>query len=168
MCLSPITLWVRIPLRRQVGGFLRVFRFPPPIKLTYPTGSNASQPGQFGTRTLRNLCETFRLQDSSAPGQFGTCVRHFGTKRVRHLCFFSLILRTKLTIVLILMFWYLFSRFHKIYSVPNCPGAELSWCRNVSHRFRSVLVPNCPGAEVSSIRLLEADFFAKNIDIFYY
>ena len=35
--------------------------------------------------------------------------------------------------------------------VSNCPGAELSWCRNVSHRCRSVLVPNCPGAEVSSI-----------------
>ena len=37
--------------------------------------------------------------------------------------------------------------------VPNCPGADLSWSRNVSHRCRSVLVPICPGAEVSSIRL---------------
>jgi hypothetical protein len=35
--------------------------------------------------------------------------------------------------------------------VPNCPGADLSWYRNVSHRCRSVLVPICPGAEVSSI-----------------
>ena len=35
--------------------------------------------------------------------------------------------------------------------VPNCPGADLSWYRNVSHRFRSVLVPICPGAKVSSI-----------------
>ena len=50
-CLSPLTLWVWIPLRqvvlkttlcdkvcqwlaRQVGGFLRVLQFPPPIKLT--------------------------------------------------------------------------------------------------------------------------------------
>jgi hypothetical protein len=49
-CLSPLTLWVRILLRRgvldttlcdkvchwlaQVCGFLRVLRFPPPIKLT--------------------------------------------------------------------------------------------------------------------------------------
>jgi hypothetical protein len=32
------------------------------------------------------------------------------------LVFFSLILRTKLPIALILMFWYLFSRCHKIYS----------------------------------------------------
>jgi len=42
--LSPLKLWVLIPLRRgvldttlllrQVGGFLRVLRFPPPIKLT--------------------------------------------------------------------------------------------------------------------------------------
>ena len=31
-CISPLTLWVRIPLRR--GGFLSIFRFPPPIKLT--------------------------------------------------------------------------------------------------------------------------------------
>jgi hypothetical protein len=65
---------------------------------------DTSAPGQFGTRTLRHLCETFRHlcetfrhQDSSA------------------LVFFSLILRTKLPIALILMFWYLFSRFHKIY-----------------------------------------------------
>jgi len=27
--------------------------------------------------------------------------------------------------------------------VPNCPGADLSWYRNVSHRCRSVLVPKC-------------------------
>jgi len=49
-CLSPITLWVRIPLKwgvldttlydkfvsdlLQVCGFLWVLRFPPPIKLT--------------------------------------------------------------------------------------------------------------------------------------
>jgi hypothetical protein len=49
-CLSQLTLWVRTPLRRgaldttlcnkvfsnlrQVGGFLRVLWFPPPIKLT--------------------------------------------------------------------------------------------------------------------------------------
>jgi hypothetical protein len=47
-CLSLLKLWVRIPFRRevpditlcdkvcqwQVGGFLRVLRFPPPIKLT--------------------------------------------------------------------------------------------------------------------------------------
>ena len=50
-CLSPLKLWIRIPLRRcvldttlcdtsfvsdlrQVGDFLRVLRFPPPIKLT--------------------------------------------------------------------------------------------------------------------------------------
>jgi hypothetical protein len=32
------------------------------------------------------------------------------------LVFYSLILGTKLPIALILMFWYLFSRFHKIYS----------------------------------------------------
>ena len=31
----------------------------------------------FGTRTLRHLCETFRHQDSLAPGQFGTCVFFF-------------------------------------------------------------------------------------------
>ena len=30
-------------------------------------------------------------------------------------------------------------------------SAELSWCRNVSHRCRIVRVPNCLGAEVSSI-----------------
>jgi hypothetical protein len=47
---------------------------------------DTSAPGQFGTRTLRHLCETFRHQDSSA------------------LVFFSLILRTKLPIALILMF----------------------------------------------------------------
>ena len=52
-CLLQLTLWVRIPLRRgvldttlcekvcvcdlrQVGGFLPVHRFPPPIKLTTP------------------------------------------------------------------------------------------------------------------------------------
>ena len=35
--------------------------------------------------------------------------------------------------------------------VPNYPGADLSWYRNVSHRCRSVLVPICPGAEVSRI-----------------
>ena len=35
--------------------------------------------------------------------------------------------------------------------VPNCPGADLSWYRNVSHRCRSVLAPICPGAEVSRI-----------------
>jgi hypothetical protein len=46
LCLSPLKLWVRIPLRRgvqvikfvsdlrQVGGFLRALRFSPPIKLT--------------------------------------------------------------------------------------------------------------------------------------
>jgi hypothetical protein len=48
MCLSPLMLWVRISIRRgvqhyvikfisdlrQVSGFLRVLRFPPPIKLT--------------------------------------------------------------------------------------------------------------------------------------
>ena len=49
-CLSPLTLWVRLPLRRgvlnttscdkfvsdlrQIGGFLRVLWFPPPIELT--------------------------------------------------------------------------------------------------------------------------------------
>ena len=49
-CLLPLTLWVRIPLGemysiqhyvikfvsdlRQVGGFLQVLRFPPPITLT--------------------------------------------------------------------------------------------------------------------------------------
>ena len=47
-CLSPLMLWVQIPLRRgvlnttlydkscqwQVGGFLYVLRVPPPIKLT--------------------------------------------------------------------------------------------------------------------------------------
>jgi hypothetical protein len=42
-CLSLLMLWVRLPLRgrctilcdlRKVGGFLRVLRFPPPIKLT--------------------------------------------------------------------------------------------------------------------------------------
>ena len=47
-CLLPLMLWVRIPLMarctrymikfasalRQVGGFLRVFRFPPAMKLT--------------------------------------------------------------------------------------------------------------------------------------
>jgi len=47
-CLSPLMLWVRISIRarcttlcdkivsdlRQVGGFLRVLQFPPPIKLT--------------------------------------------------------------------------------------------------------------------------------------
>ena len=38
---------------------------------------DTSAPGQFGTRTLRHLCETFRHQDSSAPGQFGTCVFFF-------------------------------------------------------------------------------------------
>ena len=32
-------------------------------------------------------------------------------------------------------------------------SAELSWCRNVSRRCRSVLVPNCPSAEVFSILL---------------
>ena len=63
----------------------------------------------FGTGTIRHLCETFRHQDSSAPGQFGTCTRHFGTKTVRHqdnsaLVLFSLNLRTKLPIALILMF----------------------------------------------------------------
>jgi hypothetical protein len=49
-CLSPQMLWVQISLRarcttlcdrvcqwlQQVGGFLRVLRFPPPIKLTTP------------------------------------------------------------------------------------------------------------------------------------
>jgi hypothetical protein len=30
-------------------------------------------------------------------------------------------------------------------------SAELSWCRNVSHRCRIVRVPKCPGAKVSSI-----------------
>jgi hypothetical protein len=35
--------------------------------------------------------------------------------------------------------------------VPNCPGADLSWYRNVSHRCRSVLMPICPSAEVSRI-----------------
>jgi hypothetical protein len=48
-CLSPLMLWIRIPLRRgvldttlcdkvcqlrQFGGVLRISRFPPPIKLT--------------------------------------------------------------------------------------------------------------------------------------
>ena len=46
-CISPLKLWVRISIRRgvqnymkfvndlqQIGGFLRVLRFPPPIKLT--------------------------------------------------------------------------------------------------------------------------------------
>jgi hypothetical protein len=31
----------------------------------------------FGTGTLPHLCKTFRHQDSSAPGQFGTCVFFF-------------------------------------------------------------------------------------------
>ena len=53
-----------------------------------------SAPGQIGTRTLRHLCETFRYQDKSAPGQFGT------SKRQSALVFFSLILRTKLPIAL--------------------------------------------------------------------
>ena len=48
--------------------------------------------------------------------------------------------------------------------VPNCPGVELSWCRNVSHMCRIVRVPNClgsemshTGAEVSSIRSLSPE-----------
>ena len=53
---------------------------------------DTSASGQFGTRTLRHLCETFRHQDSSAPGQFGTCV-------------FSLILRTKLPIRHDVTYW---------------------------------------------------------------
>jgi hypothetical protein len=40
---------------------------------------------------------------------------------------------------------------HALERVPNCPGADLSWYRNVSHRCRSVLVPICPGAEVFRI-----------------
>ena len=31
----------------------------------------------FDTRKIRHLCDTFRHQDSSAPGQFGTCVFFF-------------------------------------------------------------------------------------------
>ena len=33
-CLLPLKLWVRKVYLRQVGGFLRVLRLPPPIKLT--------------------------------------------------------------------------------------------------------------------------------------
>ena len=45
-CISPLKLWIRIPFMarctryntvsdlRQVGGFIRVLWFPPPIKLT--------------------------------------------------------------------------------------------------------------------------------------
>ena len=38
-------------------------------------------PGQIGTRTLRHLCETFRYQDKSAPGQFGTSIRQISTSK---------------------------------------------------------------------------------------
>jgi hypothetical protein len=36
--------------------------------------------------------------------------------------------------------------------VPNCPGAELSWCRNVLVPKCLTQVPNCPGAELSWCR----------------
>ena len=45
----------------------------------------------------------------------------------------------------------LFERPICLIEVPNCPGADLSWFRNVSHRCWSVLVLICPGAEVSRI-----------------
>ena len=54
--------------------------------------------------------------------------------------------------------------------MSNCPGAEmsrtgaeLSWCRNVSHRCRSFLVPICPSAEVSSIRKYPSVFLPCTI-----
>ena len=40
---------------------------------------DTSAPGQIGTRTLRHPCETFRDQDKSAPGQFGTPIRQIDT-----------------------------------------------------------------------------------------
>ena len=35
----------------------------------------------FDTGTNRHLCETFRYQDKSAPGQFGTSIRQIGTSK---------------------------------------------------------------------------------------
>ena len=54
---------------------------------------------------MREMSEQRQVVNKSAPGHFGTCVRHFGTKTNRHpdnwaLVFFSLILRTKLPIAL--------------------------------------------------------------------
>jgi hypothetical protein len=40
------------------------------VAVTVSRMLDISAPGQFGTRALRHLCETFRHQDSSAPGQF--------------------------------------------------------------------------------------------------
>jgi hypothetical protein len=60
--------------------------------------------GQDMYEILSDMYTCRRMLDTSAPGHFGTCVRHFGTKTVRHpdnsaLVFFSLILRTKLPII---------------------------------------------------------------------
>jgi hypothetical protein len=58
---------------------------------------DTSAPGQIGTRTLRHLCETFRYQDKSVTGQFGTPLyldKSAPQKDISALVFFSLILCT--------------------------------------------------------------------------
>ena len=46
------------------------------VETTFCTNSR-----HFGTGKNRHLCETFRYQDKSAPGQFGTSIRQIGTSK---------------------------------------------------------------------------------------
>jgi hypothetical protein len=74
----PLTLWVRIPFMaiqhyvikfvsdlRQVGGFLRVLRFPPPIKLKYCWKKSLTTPkGQSESVALNTITLTLCVLSS--------------------------------------------------------------------------------------------------------
>ena len=60
------------------------------------------------------------MLDTSAPGHFGTCVIHFGTKTNRHLCFFKVVLA-------VASFWSLFNQnFLNLLSYKFFP-ADFRW-----------------------------------------
>ena len=124
--------WYYINVYTTIKGYLAVAWWFLPVNYNYSRSRNmigmldTSAPGQIGTRTLRHLCETFRYQDNSAP-QLDKLA----------LVFFSLILRTKLLIVLnqfqiLIMFVPILILIHNLYdAVLICSVTELSWCRTV-------------------------------------
>jgi hypothetical protein len=75
-CLSPLKLWVQIPLRRGVldatfcdNVFFRTFRFPPPIKLTATIKLKYVLKVELNTTTLApNTCSLLRITSNHLGG----------------------------------------------------------------------------------------------------
>ena len=66
--------------------FSTIFQLYIDLWATLP-GTNMVQ-GRNTLGYLRMLDTSASVRDISAPRQFGTCARHFGTRTIRHLCFF--------------------------------------------------------------------------------